>query len=366
MNDGGFVLSGLENYDFLTAQGKGYLQKIDSNGNSLWHKSYLYPGDSVTEFNSVKILKNGGFVVGGLSGIGYNAPILAKLDTIGNLIWMKKYIYPSGQEMDGNILRIIEMPDGSFVGCGTFYHTSTANYTRMTLLKTDSAGNLQWIRFITQDPTHNFYAYDVDTTSDGGFVISGRRDSVNTSYAYVVKTNCLGFFAKLLADFNVIWNGNTATFYNLSQRADTCIYHFGNGDSAVVLLTDTLPVVHTYSGPGTWNAYLVALACGEADTTAQSITTGVSDWVELITQTLNVYPNPATSVVQLEFIWPQNMKSATVNIIDYSGRLLHAQKLVINQRIHDVNVSSLNNGSYQLVLQPEGQRPVAGSLVIMK
>jgi hypothetical protein len=110
----------------------------------------------------------------------------------------------------------------------------------------------------------------------------------------------------------------------------------------------------------------VALACGEADTTAQSITTGVSDWVELISQTLNVYPNPATSLVQLEFIWPQNLKSATVSIMDYSGRLLHTQELMNNQRIHDVNVSSLNNGSYQLVLQPEGQRPLVKSLIILK
>lgn len=350
LQDSNYVISG---YDyFAIGSGNAILQKISKYGNTIWRQSFHYLGDDETSSESCKQTLDDGFIMGGNSGNGFttNKPLLIKCDSLGNLEWMKNLYETPSQVYYGGIKQLYNLPNGDIIGCGSMYHTLNAGYYRMTLFKTDSTGELKWIRFYTPDFYHDAYAYDMDTTSDGGFIISGRRDTTNGGDIFLVKTNCLGFINRPNADFSVIWNGNTATFYNLSDRADTCVYYFGDGDSAIVQLTDTVPVIHQYSGPGPFQAYLLAFACGKVDTLYQTITTSLDDSYNLIEKSFALFPNPANEKVTVSVVLPDNIKNIDLLFTDLMGQIVTIQNLNESLREQEIDISFLSAGSYNVSL----------------
>lgn len=354
LQDSTYIISGFDY--FALGSGNAYIQKISTNGNTIWRQTYHYLGDDVTSSSSCKSTVDNGFILAGSSGDDSftKQPLLIKCDSIGNLIWIKKIYETPSQVYYGNIIKINALPNGDFVGCGSLYHTYNAGYVRTTLFRTDSAGELKWIRFYTPDFYHDAYAYDMDTTSDGGFIISGRRDTTNGADIFLVKTNCLGFTNRPNADFSVIWNGNTATFYNLSDRADTCVYYFGDGDSAFVQLTDTVPVTHQYSSPGPFQAYLLAYACGKVDTLFQTITTSIDDSYNLIEKSFSIFPNPANDKLTISVVIPDNFKKINLFFTDLTGRTIIVRELISNAREQEIDISFLSAGSYQVSLEYSG------------
>src|SRR5437870_1597036 len=68
--DGGYIISGMKNYNSTNFTGLLYLIKTDSSGNSSWTKTYGGPLDS--RGYSVQQTTDGGYVIGGynLSGMG--------------------------------------------------------------------------------------------------------------------------------------------------------------------------------------------------------------------------------------------------------------------------------------------------------
>ena len=364
--DSNYVITGGEY--IAIGNGNAFLQKIDSFGNTIWKNIYHFFGDYETGSASCKIAMDNGYILGGNSGNSplTRSPLLIKTDSLGNSQWMKKLYETPSQAFYGNIIKINTLPNGDFVGCGSMYHTLNAGYSRMALFKTDSAGELKWIRFYTPDFYHDAYAYDMDTTSDSGFIISGRRDTTNGGDIFLVKTNCLGFTNRPNADFSVIWNGNTATFYNLCDRADTCVYYFGDGDSAIVQLTDTMPVIHQYSGPGSFQAYLLAHACGKVDTLYQTITTNVDDSYNLIEKSFSIFPNPANDRVTISVLLPENINNVNLLFMDLTGRIITSHKLNENAREHEIDISFLSSGSYQVSLESKGAVLSTRKVVVIK
>ena len=57
------------------------------------------------------------------------------------------------------------------------------NYQNIYLIKTNSQGNLVW------DKTYEGSPYDIDQTSDGGFVIVGRTNPNNNYNLLIIKTD---------------------------------------------------------------------------------------------------------------------------------------------------------------------------------
>jgi hypothetical protein len=365
--DSNLIIAGSQRINFN--DGDGYLKKITNNGITLWKQTYHYPNDIATEIDCF-IKYNDNYLVAGSSGIGdfdYNNPLLINCDSSGNVIWMKKLFYPSSSlKYIGNIMKLVKINNNEFVGCGSMFNVPGAPNCRMGLFKVDSLGELKWIRFYTPDYTNSCYAYDMDITADGGFIISGRRDTINGADIYSVKTNCLGFYAKPSANFSVTWNGNDATFYNTSVRADTCIYYFGDGDSALVMLTDTVPIVHQYSGSGPWQAYLLAFACGEIDTIYQTITTGIELLDDFYERTFSVYPNPSTDNINISYQLPQTSAKAEIEIYDLSGKKIISHTCSPLARNLEIDISELPAGSYVAAMVVDGKIRVREKVVILR
>ncbi|WP_052291901.1 autotransporter outer membrane beta-barrel domain-containing protein [Methanoregula boonei] len=171
-----------------------WVVKLDSTGTIQWTKLLGGAGWDITSLwwdNGIQQTSDGGYVIigtttstdfGGQIGINHGAGdvCIIKLDNNGNIIWERPY---GGSNADNGI-SINQTPDGGYVFTGFTYSDNSgdvgASYGNgdYWVGKTDSNGNLQW-----QIPLGGS-AYDqaesIQSTSDGGYIVTGRSYSSNS------------------------------------------------------------------------------------------------------------------------------------------------------------------------------------------
>jgi hypothetical protein len=184
--DGNFVTLGTTS-SFGAGANDMYLQKTDNHGKLLWAKSY---GGAANNEESLHVAptSDGGYVLAGRSysfGAGNEDAYLVKTDRDGNLQWSKVYGTPKIERA----YSVRQTSDGGYILAGTsFDYQNTpveVNNYEILLIKVTGAGDLVWAK--RYDALSDEYGYDVEQTSDGGYIVTGRAQS-----------NALGFFDLLL------------------------------------------------------------------------------------------------------------------------------------------------------------------------
>jgi hypothetical protein len=245
--DGGCIIGGVTNSSFTPA-GNGhdqYLVKTDSLGTVVWAKSYGTPAIEVV--NDVYCCSGGGYIFGGYSSVsGGGNPLdgnyvvrvnqdgdtlwsrifnfrekggdcyalleaddgnyiianytpaglpdgflasLIKLDQNGDTIWVKSYDGPGDEWIYG----IDKTGDGGYILSG-YTTTNSAGGEDFLLLKTDSAGDMEWAKAYGGPQNEDAYGHSVVHTFDGGFVVAGETKSygAGNSDVLLIKTNSSG------------------------------------------------------------------------------------------------------------------------------------------------------------------------------
>jgi len=183
--DGGYILVGTT----LQNPSNIFLVRTDMNGNVVWYKQKGYD-DSGESGNSVRKASDGGFVLTGWTNQfdrNQNDIWLVKVDASGNTVWHHHYGV-SGLPESGNSVR--QAKDGGYiVACSTW---TSGKKNDISLLKTDSAGKLQWLK--TLGGLETDWAAEVELTEDGGYVIAGHTSSYGAGAAdgYLIKTDAGG------------------------------------------------------------------------------------------------------------------------------------------------------------------------------
>ena len=138
-------------------------------------------------------LDNGYIITGSTSSFGQgNTDLyLLKLDSMGNRKFEKSF-GNYNNEIGKSVLQLI---DSSYVTVGYTNSTGFGGYD-IFLLKTDKNGNLLWQKTIGGGDWD--FAYSLQTTFDGGFVIAG------TTYSYG-HGNADGYVVKTDGNGNVVW-----------------------------------------------------------------------------------------------------------------------------------------------------------------
>ena len=240
-SDGGYLMVGhTASYgDELTDM---WLVKTDSAGNVEWNQTY---GES--EFDagrSVVESSCGGYTILGVTGSFFAGDVdfwLVKTDAEGALLWNRTY---GGLENDF-ALSFVQTSDGGYAMIGNTLSYGAGSFD-FWLVKTDSAGNVEWNQ--TYGGTESDTGYFVVETSDGGYALAGETAShgAGDSDFWLIKTD---------ADGNELWNqtyGGTDSdgAYSLVKASDGgyalagSTYSFGAGGQDVyVVKTDEYGVV---------------------------------------------------------------------------------------------------------------------------
>ena len=166
--DGGYIITGLSDCNYVTAWGKVWLIKTNASGTMIWDKKFEGTKGQVNVGlenygNSVQQTRDGGFIIAGI--MNYQGCLL-KTDANGNETWMKT---PFLNDAMFFCYSAKQTTDGGYIATGN------------GLVKTDGSGNEVWNITIFTPFTAG------QQTSDGGYVIAGSSNGYYNGDVWVIK-----------------------------------------------------------------------------------------------------------------------------------------------------------------------------------
>ena len=228
-----------------------WLIKTDKNGNELWNRTFGGKSSNDSPGRLIQT-KDGGFVFTGTTSsfdIGGGDAWLLKTDSEGNELWNRsygEYSYDAGKD-------VIQTNDGGYMISGR-YTPIYEGWANVGLIKTDSSGNLEWIKHyggISQDS-----GYSVTVTDDGGYLAAGVRYSGLPSFqGWILRTDGNG---------NKLWDkvigGSTANDVIKSNDGNYVVAGFNNGAWLLKIedFGNNLPGKPTYQYDENWQQLKVA------------------------------------------------------------------------------------------------------------
>ena len=186
-SDGGYIVVG-ETYSFGAGYSDIFLIKTDAYGNIQWAKTY---GGTYYDYAySVQQTSDGGYIVAGHIGVlfgDYMDIFLVKTDANGNVIWAKTY---GGANYD-YAYSVQQTSDGGYILVGGTWSFGAGIFD-FFLIKTDENGNIQWAK--TYGGTSEDYGFSVQQTSDGGYIVTGHTASFGAGNwdIFIIKTDANG------------------------------------------------------------------------------------------------------------------------------------------------------------------------------
>lgn len=185
--DGGFIGTGQHE-----SSGAGscdlYIYKVDACGEPEWFKTYGSPGEDGGKW--IKQTPDGGYITVGLTYHGTGGAYdlwLMKLDAAGNIEWNKTYGW-YGHDYG---IFVNTTQDGGYILTG-FVDGVAFGAADLVLIKTDNQGNPEWMKLY--GGTEADWGDWVTQTSDGGYLVTGYTASFGAGGpdVYVIKTDAQG------------------------------------------------------------------------------------------------------------------------------------------------------------------------------
>jgi hypothetical protein len=185
--DGHFILAG-ETSSFGAGDRDVYILKIDSQGDTVWTRTY--GGTGFDRGTGVTVTSDGRYAVSGRTasfGAGDSDAYLVMVDTDGDTLGTRTY---RGSQLDV-AFSVVETQDSGFVLCGATASSGAGGYDYY-LVKTDSQGDLEWTR--TYGGPGADWGHAAIPTNDGGYIVVGAAMSFGHGQydAYFVKTDSAG------------------------------------------------------------------------------------------------------------------------------------------------------------------------------
>ena len=248
-SDGGFILVG-DKWVSINMMSDVFVVRTDSIGETMWTKTF--GGYDVDIGYDIKLTNYNRFIITGSSwnsGAGGSDVYLILTDSIGDLIWSKRY----GGYLDDNGWETQQTVDGGFIIAGGTYSFGSGSRD-VYLIKTDANGDTLWTKTYGGDTLD--WATSLDITSDGGFIVAGHTMSYGAGDydIYLIRTDMNG---------DTLWTktyGGPDWEYGNSVRATsdggyiiaglTWSYGKGNGDFYLIK-TDSIGDIlfaRTYGG----------------------------------------------------------------------------------------------------------------------
>jgi len=309
--DSGYVLAG-ETSSFGAGANDVYVVKLDSVGNLQWAEAI---GGSLNDVgNSIKQTSDGGYIVAGNSssfaqGDDY---YVVKLDGSGNIEWTRTI----GGTASDIATDVQQTPDGGYIVAG--YSRSFGIFRVSCLAKLDEDGNLEWTS--AAGALDDDFAYSLDQTLDGGFVVGGLSQVNGT------------FNDFMLTKFDATGNSCCPAIAVITTDSGGIAISGG-------VLADVSSTIKSY----TWTDTLV-----ENTLTAYCIVTHSNEVT--LKNRIEIFPNPADD--QFTISLGQTIDHGVVQLYNVMGEKILEEEFS-NESTHEVNVFNISTGIYLLKLQAQ-------------
>ena len=194
--DGGYIITG-DTESFGTGwpsrMSDVWLIKTDSSGDTLWTK--IYRGEYHSRGKSVQQTSDGGYIVVGYKWSGFKFSggtiwsddfWLIKTDYKGDTLWTKTF----GEHNHERAYSVRQTTDGGYIIVGTIW-PKFDEFDEVWLIKTDNNGDILWTKTFG---AHGFRgSHSVCQTTDGGYILTGyTRTGMGYQDVMIVKTTFLG------------------------------------------------------------------------------------------------------------------------------------------------------------------------------
>ena len=190
-SDGGYIITGDVSIDSIPQTSDVYLVKTDAQGDTLWTRIYGNPGIA-DRGESVQEASDGGYVVAGTacfssSSGGFDKAYLIKTDSQGDTLWTRTYVHRDRSRG----LSVAETYDGGYIVAGESFQ-SDGGGRLVYIVRTDSMGDTLWTRTYGYSAVSR--ARSVWQTSDSGFVVAGdiRGSITQLEDVYLIKMDDFG------------------------------------------------------------------------------------------------------------------------------------------------------------------------------
>jgi hypothetical protein len=187
--DGGYIIVGNEHI-------RGFNQRIlliktGANGTKIWERTFTRGEGGIGA--DVQQTSGGGYVVIG-SWYGDEPELgdiwLIKTDSEGTMLWDKSFGGPRRQVGES----VQQTTDDGYIILGSSASHDPDDPHDVSLIKTDSAGTIQWENTYGESSNYDD-ALEVVQTADGGYAFAGQTTSYDPHYnrdAWLVKTDSNG------------------------------------------------------------------------------------------------------------------------------------------------------------------------------
>lgn len=292
--------------NLITAQGR--VTRLHSNGSidTTFHADI----SSSTNVSRIQVLPNGQILINGFRVLNSDGTFHANLPSAGLTEFQ---------------------PDGKIISAG--FSPSSSNTIKISRFNTDYTIDSTFHVASNTSSSGNYVA-GLSVQNDGKIVVSGYSIS-----AYDGNNDVSGIF-RLNPDGTLDTTFNTQNgFGNASHVFHSTL----QADGKILLVTENA----TYQGEG--------LRMGDGFSTNQVIIRlngdgGGTTSVENIKDefSFNIYPNPASGIVNFDNI-PQN---SMLSIIDLTGKVMYEQ--FVSDNFESVNISDFTNGIYLVQIENNG------------
>ncbi len=232
-DDGGAFIVGRTN-SFGNGGSDLWLLRVDSNGDTLWTKTYGEAGDENSL--SMSITSDGGtLIAGNITPFAKNVSNIWLLRTTrnGDLLWSKSF---GGSKQDYSKSSALYSDNGAII---TGYTESFGNGGKdLWLLRIDSSGDTLWSK--SYGGIEDEEGLSVAVTNDGGALISGYRESFDNGDKdlWLLRVNSSGdtLWTKTFGDTNIDYGESLALFDDGGALITGFSRSFGEGDADLWIL----------------------------------------------------------------------------------------------------------------------------------
>lgn len=368
-SDNNYIIAGSTS-SFGAGNSDVYLLKVDQNGDTIWTKTY--GGSMDDQAHDVIQTSDGGYlVIGSTTSFtsGSSSVYAIRTDSNGDTLWTKTY----EEKYDNMGCSVVQLSDGGFFFCGLTQEFALSGTADCYFIRTNSQGDTLWTKtYGGNNYDGAFYAYD----AGNGIIISGTTKSFgaggNDIFLGLFNYNGDNLWIKTYGGMNSDYGGAFAPTNDNGYIITGYTKSFGGGDQSMYLIKtdnngDTL-WTRTFGQIGGWggcvqqtsdNGYIIS---GEISWYGKGIdvylvktnSDGISGFHQIIkpNSTFNVFPNPnnGTFTIQLD----KAHSNVSIYVYDLIGRIVYSNNGLFDQlNTEIIKLPDVSDGLYYVHLVSE-------------